>query len=71
MWGTSKRIKVAYELGLRLGYTSGFVMGQLYAMRKILLLRKVMDEEPLTPVEKQIDDILRKAEDEDRKRNHA
>jgi len=68
-----------YDEGLNRGYKLGFLMGQVEAMnklwklahtlgvdtRRLLELRKqLLDSQPKTLVERQVDEILRKAEKE-------
>lgn len=66
-WWMTKKIKAAWEEGLAQGYRLGFQMGQLHAMKKMLEYRKAMEGEPTTLVEKQIEAILQKAEEEEDK----
>jgi len=57
-----KRIKEAWEKGLHQGYEVGYRTGELHALKRILYYRKIKGGDLKTIVERQIAEILAKAE---------
>ena len=63
MWWMKKRIKEAWEKGLHQGYKAGYRTGELHTLLRILYYYgKLMNEDQKSLVERQIAEILAKAE---------